>query len=133
MQTIDAVERDTNSHLANLSREEMRRAFVAEQAERRARVIEANLTIERVMQALPGMLERSEAVLIIAAFRGGPASIAQLGPILPKMLRRSWYEIAELEVEKALEAGTTERISAMDISAAQAFHRSRIAAEANHV
>lgn len=132
MQTIDAVERDTNRHLANLSHEEMRRAFVAEQAERRAQMIEANLTIERVMQALPGIVERSEAVLIVAAFRGGPASILRLGAILPNMLRRAWYEMAELEVEKALEGGTMDRIEPIEIAAAHAFYRSRLVAEANH-
>ncbi|VVD95870.1 hypothetical protein PIN31009_01871 [Pandoraea iniqua] len=132
MAQIDAVERDTNRHLANLSHEEMRRAFVAEQAERRAQMIEANLTIERVMQALPGIVERSEAVLIVAAFRGGPASILRLGPILPNMLRRAWYEMAELEVEKALEGCTMDRIEPIEIAAAHAFHRSRLVAEANH-
>lgn len=83
--------------------------------ESRASLIERAAIAEDITEALPGLTQPEDVTVIAAAFRSGAADVA-LGPVLVRILRREWRDMAEHECLRVAEAALDGKFSVSDIT-----------------
>lgn len=84
--------------------------------ESRASLIERAAIAEDITEALPGLTQPEDVTVIASAFRCGAADAA-LGPVLVRILRREWRDMAEHECLRVAEAALDGKFSVSDITA----------------